>query len=229
MMPLVRQAAPGFWAAREQQLLAALHEAGARPRVLAWQHESRSLADWFHASVRDPAQPRLCAYCDGALGETSAETIDHFFPQQRYPELALCWENLYPACHYCNQIAKRSQGSCRLLRPDVDLQGEPALQAFLRWFELDPESGRIREAPTATRKMRARVRLTLRVFQLNTPARCQARKMRWRDLLNALKAGDEARIHEDVAQGPYRFVAEQLLAARPALEPVPQVPAPGAG
>lgn len=213
MMPFVRQPAPPFWAQKERQLAEALISGQMLPKVMAWQHEQRSLAAWFHQAVRPPAMPRLCAYCDAALGETSAETVDHFIPQHARPELSLCWENLYPACSRCNQTAKGQKWSCALLRPDVDLVGATAWLAFARWFDFDPVSGRLRPAPEGTPRMRARVRLTLRVFQLNTEERCHARRQRWRDLQNARKAQSLADIKQDAAQGPYRFVAEQVLVA----------------
>ena len=216
MMPFERQSPPAFWADKERQLgdkLRTRQPGHAIPDVLAWQHDSRSLAAWFHEQVRPASQPRLCAYCDERLGVTSPETVDHFIPQHAHPELALCWQNLYPACAFCNQTAKGTKWSCHLLRPDVDLCGATAHEAFSTWFDFDPDSGRLCPAPEASRRMRARVRLTLRVFALNTPARCQARRMRWRSLQYAVRAGQAADIQEDAQQGPYRFVAERYLAA----------------
>lgn len=213
-MPLSRQAAPDFWSVKEEQLLDDLKNGKKLPNVLAWTHQSRRISEWFHEQVRQAEEPRLCAYCDGPLGETSLETIDHFFPKEEYPELALCWENLYPACHCCNQGAKRSQWSCRLIRPDVDLLGKTAHDAFSLWFDFDPVTGKLSPAITASLRMRARARMTLGVFKINTEARCKARLLRWRNLLNAEIANDEALIHENASQGPYRFVAERYLASR---------------
>ncbi|MFO0590834.1 MAG: hypothetical protein U0441_25040 [Polyangiaceae bacterium] len=45
-----------------------------------WQFEKRRLADVSHDRVRAGRRPKLCAYCDGDLRVTSAETIDHFLP-----------------------------------------------------------------------------------------------------------------------------------------------------
>ena len=53
---------------------------------------------------------RICAYCERACqfptgsGESSnEETIDHFRPRNRFPDLWLDWLNLVYACHRCNQ------------------------------------------------------------------------------------------------------------------------------
>lgn len=221
MMPFVRQPALGsWWDAKQERLFELLLGGRDVPDgILGWTHEGRTVADWFHSRVRAPGEPKLCAYCDGALRETSVETIDHFFPKHAFPWLALAWENLYPTCERCNEHEKGRQWSCHLIRPDVDLVAHKAtsMEAFSRLFDFDPCTGRLRPALEATRKMRARVRLTLRILGLNNAERCHARKRRWLALLNASKTNDEEFILEDAVNGPYRFVAEQFLAAQPTL------------
>lgn len=123
--------------------------------------------------------------------ESSPETIDHFIPEHAAPKLGLWWSNLYPACSFCNNTAKRTKWSCHMLRPDVDLlprEGEADVEAFLRFFDFDPEDGRLSPAPDTDPVTRARVRLTIGIFHLNEPTRCLARRNRWRDLLNAESA-----------------------------------------
>ncbi len=55
---------------------------------------------------------RKCAYCESRLGTVGPEDIEHYRPhgavaQRRdhpgYYWLAYAWDNLYPACTYCNQ------------------------------------------------------------------------------------------------------------------------------
>ena len=60
------------------------------------------------ALIQDFGQ--ICAYCERACqfptgsGESSnEETIDHFRPRNRFPDLWLDWLNLVYACHRCNQ------------------------------------------------------------------------------------------------------------------------------
>ena len=51
----------------------------------------------------------VCAYCEQrcdpqrSSGVLNAETIDHFRPQSRFPDLSLDWLNLIYACQRCNQ------------------------------------------------------------------------------------------------------------------------------
>ena len=55
---------------------------------------------------------RKCAYCESRLGTVGPEDVEHYRPHGAVAErrdhpgyywLAYSWENLYPACIYCNQ------------------------------------------------------------------------------------------------------------------------------
>jgi uncharacterized protein (TIGR02646 family) len=217
MMPMRRQPAPAAWADKERSYLAKLGKLSGKTALHGWQHESQKLAHWFHAEVRPSGEPSLCSYCDGQLDETSPKTIDHFLPEESFPELGLSWHNLYPACYSCNTLHKRTQWSCSLLRPDADLVSldeDPSfLAVFKKWFDFEPMTGALSPAPGAPRTMRARVRLTIRVLGLNERTRCNARKNRWQDLRNAVKHPlDNPRLEEMTLRGPYRFVAIYFLA-----------------
>lgn len=221
MMPMRRQPEPAAWADKESSYLAKLDKLSGKAPLHSWQHEGKKLAHWFHAEVRASSEPSLCAYCDGPLGETSPQTIDHFLPEQDFPELGLSWHNLYPACSSCNTVHKRKQWSCYLLRPDSDLifvdEAPSVLEVFAKWFDFEPSTGALSPAPGAPRATRARVRLTIRVLGLNERTRCNARKNRWQDLRNAVKhPADYPRLDEMVLLGPYRFVAVYFLAAHEA-------------
>lgn len=60
-----------------------------------------------------------CTYCNRqytltVVDEKKNERLlrpefDHWFPQSKYPDLALSYYNLIPACHYCNSSLKGSQ------------------------------------------------------------------------------------------------------------------------
>jgi hypothetical protein len=56
------------------------------------------------------AYPRVCGYCDGAAGDKAddrqANDCEHFFPQSKWPHLALHPRNLYLACQGCNRTWK---------------------------------------------------------------------------------------------------------------------------
>ncbi|MEP7121626.1 MAG: HNH endonuclease [Byssovorax sp.] len=214
---MARHPAPAGWADKERSYLAKVPKLSGKAALHGWQHESQKLAHWFHAEVRSRGEPSLCAYCDGQLGETSPRTIDHFLPEESFPELGLSWHNLYPACYSCNTLHKRTQWSCSLLRPDSDLvspEEDPSVLAvFKKWFDFEPMTGALSAAPDAPRAMRARVRLTIRVLGLNERSRCNARKNRWQDLRNAVKHPlDEPRLDEMTRLGPYRFVAIYFVA-----------------
>jgi 5-methylcytosine-specific restriction endonuclease McrA len=108
MMPFRRQPAPEFWAGKEAQWAERVED-WSRLDPLGWQHENRTLREWFHSLCRGESEPPLCAYCDGALKLTARETIDHFAPRARFQALALVWHNLFPACDLCNETYKGAQ------------------------------------------------------------------------------------------------------------------------
>jgi uncharacterized protein (TIGR02646 family) len=200
--PFDRQPAPPFWASRERRFLEGTR--AAKDALHTLQHERRSLAAWFHELVRPASDPRLCAYCDGPLAETSPQTIDHFIPEHADRTLGLAWTNLFPACACCNSTHKGKRWSCRLVRPDRD--------PVDRWILFDVETGRVLPAPEIDRRTRARVRLTLGVLGLNTVDRCKARRRLWKSLENAFKTPpDRDALREHAEHGPYRFVAALFM------------------
>jgi uncharacterized protein (TIGR02646 family) len=205
MIRFPRQPEPAFWGPFEHRWLY-----GGRPEARPlhkWHHDKKTLATCFHAEVRAPGDPRSCAYCDGPLAVESAETIDHFVPQSKCRQLALAWDNLYPACSRCNTVEKRAKASCWLLRPDVD-----PVEA---WIDYDEQTGRLGLAPEVTdRATRLRVRRTLRVFGLNTTERNESRRRLYRTLENAWRRGDNDYVAQAVTDGPYRFVARRFLASK---------------
>jgi uncharacterized protein (TIGR02646 family) len=183
---------------------------------LARQHERKTLAQWFHELARKPGEPRgHCAYCEGSLEETSPATVDHSYPRREFDCLALTWTNLFPCCAYCNSTYKRTQWSCRLVRPDVDPVDD--------LFDFDEQTGQLLPNAGASHRDQARVRLTIRVFGLNTAERCRARLTIWRSLRAARKhPPDSEDIERYAKEGPYRLVGWRFLKsleARPILVP----------
>lgn len=214
MMPFRREPAPPFWTEKEQEwldkVLKSREEAKKAANPLDREHQSRTLRQHFRESARIAGRG-LCTYCDGKLKEQSREEIDHFLPRFEFPELALCWTNLYPACQVCNQDNKGTRWWCDLLRPDVDLSDEDSLSAFRRLFWFEPESGRLLPAEGLSRFMKLRVRMTLRIFGLNTLERRLGRKAMWQDLKNAMKPPcDFTTLADRIENGPYRFIALEI-------------------
>ena len=147
----------------------------------------------------------VCAYCDGSLKLTSPNTIDHFLPRDEFEWLTLEWGNLYPACTLCNSTYKGAQFSCRLLRPDVDPVDE--------WFHFDAITGALRPTRSLDRRSRARVRMTIRVFNLNETDRCEGRLRVLSAVRDAYRLRGRATAEAYATQGPYRFVARRFLKA----------------
>lgn len=215
MMRLERQAPPPDWDRLERRWLLSVAKAKAsgRPPPLARKRLSRkdgqgnSPGLTFHRGVRPQGEHPRCAYCSGDLGEQSPETIDHFAPEARFPELGLCWFNLLPACITCNSIYKRDRWSCALVRPDVDpVDG---------WFDFDPLDGRLYPAASLTdATIVARIRLTISVLGLNRRELCLNRRRLWRDLENAFKGDDKGRLKDAIRRGPYPFVARAWARSR---------------
>ncbi len=220
MTPFERRPAPPFWAEKEA-LWASRSAEWLALDPLGWKHLGHSLRQWFHDSCRDPSEPALCAHCDGDLDVTSRKTVDHHAPRKRFQELSLAWHNLMPCCDLCNETYKGEQWSCALVRPDRDPVDV--------WFDVNLDSGALRPSPEIHDNpvLRARVRLTIKVFRLNTAGRCKARRDVVRALRNAWKRDarnqehDRFTVAERVAQGPYRIVAQRFLEAVPSSTPAP--------
>jgi uncharacterized protein (TIGR02646 family) len=225
MTPFPRRPPPEFWAYKEA-LWATREEAEwSRLDPLSWKHEGRTLRDWFHSECREGGELPLCAYCDGPLNVTARATVDHVAPRACFQALSLAWHNLLPSCDLCNETYKGQQWSCALVRPDTD--------PVDAWFDVDLDSGAMRPSPEIDDPViRARVRLTISVFRLNTPDRCSARHKVVRAIRNAWKrdAGthqhDRQWVDDCVVAGPFRFVARRAREAMPASTRDPAAGAP---
>lgn len=218
MTPFSRQPAPAFWAAKEEQWRKLGPDFGKKDPLNDWTHRNRSLGAWFHDHVRAPSEPRNCAYCDGSLEEQARETIDHFAPRSAFPELALAWQNLFPACDVCNEKHKGEQWSCQLIRPDTDPVDD--------WLDVDMTTGALRPSASISDPIiRGRVRLTIAVLGLSTDRRCNSRMRVIQAMRNAWKRDaatrerDAGSLDAYLTDGPYRFVARRFLDAVPPSAP----------
>lgn len=130
-----------------------------------------------------------CHFCDGfPLGETSKETIEHFRSKTAHPRLAFFWPNLFLACDACQGV-KGDQEDRRLLKPD------DRRYSFERFFIVNFEKGELEPNPMASEGDQDRARVTIKLYGLNTPARCFARK---RELSKSAE--------QDWQSGPYRYL-----------------------
>lgn len=113
-----------------------------------------------------------CAFCDGRIGVESRETVEHFRPKSRFPELAYAWDNLFPCCDLC-QSMKREQFDPALLKPD------DADYAFSSYFVVNYKTGEVEPSPHADDTARHRAETSIRLYWLNLPYRTVARCREW--------------------------------------------------
>lgn len=123
-------------------------------------------------SAREHLLPHLhaqseghCCFCDAfPVGGVSNETIEHFRPKSKFPELAYTWTNLYYCCDAC-QNAKREQWDELLLHADA------AEYSFSRYFEFDFTTGGVKPNPLASEEDQRRAMITVKLYDLDSSAR----------------------------------------------------------
>ena len=114
-----------------------------------------------------------CAFCDGPIGSESRETVEHFKPKSRFPELAYAWDNLLPCCDKCQSV-KLEQFDEALLKPD-------ALDyIFHHYFTVNYHTGDIEPSPHVDENAQHRAKTTLELYGLNAPKRKTMRLREWR-------------------------------------------------
>lgn len=145
-----------------------------------------------------------CAFCDGLLGRTSRETVEHFRPKATFPQHAYDWGNLYPCCDVC-QSTKRELFDAALLQPDE------LGYRFEDFFLLDHRTGRLQPRPDASEADRHRADRTLQLYGLDTPERNKARR---REVEHFSRDPDP--VLDDY---PYRFALRDVLPAPPPAPP----------
>lgn len=109
-----------------------------------------------------------CAFCDGLLGLTSRETVEHFRPKKTFPKLAYAWDNLFPCCDLCQSI-KLERFDEALLKPDTEDY------AFNNYFTVNYHTGKIELSSRSDLDAQAKARITLELYGLNTKERMIAR------------------------------------------------------
>lgn len=109
-----------------------------------------------------------CAFCDGPLGLESRETVEHFRPKSKFPELAYVWANLFPCCDICqsNKLEKFDED---LLKPDEHGY------LFSAYFIVNHRTGAIEPSPQAIQSDQRRAVVTHDMYGLNSPVRKRAR------------------------------------------------------
>ncbi len=102
-----------------------------------------------------------CSFCDGfPMGEMLQNTIEHFRPKSKFPELAFEWENLFLACGKC-QSAKHDKFDEKLLKPDE----KP--YSFDKYFDVDTDTGKLKPNINASKEDQVRAKVTIELYGLN--------------------------------------------------------------
>ncbi len=140
-----------------------------------------------------------CAFCDGPFVE-SRRTVEHFRPKKKFANQAFEWGNLFPACDAC-QAAKLEKWNEFLLKPD------DASYVFDEYFFCDADSGALIPNPAANDDNKARAKITIEIYGLNSPGRRTARLEQWKSF-RARRALKEDVVLDDFN---YRFFLDACL------------------
>ncbi len=122
-----------------------------------WLIEIFSQVNFFH-----------CAYCDKITDINDDIEIDHFVPREKQKSKSFCWDNLFLSCHACNK-AKLAEFDVRLPKPDNEEFD------FLKYFEFNPENGKIVAINEAGKK-------AITIFNLNKDRRPKLRRLAFKDI-----------------------------------------------
>jgi uncharacterized protein (TIGR02646 family) len=121
-----------------------------------------------------------CSFCDGfPMGEgVIKETIEHFRPKKKFPLLAYQWENLFLACHFCQE--KGDEFDELLLKPDdVSYDFDRYFIFNFRTFKVE-----VRQDPGVSIEEKKRAETTLRIYKINEFGRPKAREREFRKFNN---------------------------------------------
>ena len=152
------------------------------PRGFTWYIVNGSTArDWALPVLKAMTQGH-CSFCDAfPLEDRTKIPVEHFRPKSHdeFAHLAFEWTNLYYCCGYC-QSEKHDQWEDDLIAPDeLDY-------SFQRYFAFDYTNGSIWPNPTASPADQERATVTIRLFGLDSVARCQHRMLEFRKFSDAV-------------------------------------------
>jgi uncharacterized protein (TIGR02646 family) len=78
-----------------------------------------------------------CSFCDSyPLGDTSKETIEHYYPKADYPLQSHDWDNLFYCCDKCQSEANKNTFKKTLKPDEMDY-------CFEKYFYFDLQSGKL--------------------------------------------------------------------------------------
>ena len=165
MRKQTRGAVPGFLSSKWEQWGLEWAENLQKEKPAAWnwrQVDNQKVNHKLLPSLKMQAGDH-CSFCDAyPVSPPSNETIEHFRPKSKFPQLAWQWENLYFCCDFC-QGRKAEQYEEGLLSPDE------AGYLFTEYFYQDFTTGRIEIRPDISEDFQSRAKCTLRLYGLNHP------------------------------------------------------------
>lgn len=123
------------------------------------QHKGEPVNQLILPMLKEQTQEH-CSFCDAfPVSSASVETIEHFQPKSRFPQVAYHWPNLYFCCTHCQQ--KGAEFTEALLRPDAEDFD------FDRYFFWEYSTGELKPNPLATAEDRARAKVSIEAYHLN--------------------------------------------------------------
>jgi uncharacterized protein (TIGR02646 family) len=132
-----------------------------------------------------------CSFCDDyPIGTQSKETIEHYFPKEKYPLLSYDWENLFYCCDKCQSEANKTLFQETLKPSDASYH-------FTKYFYFDLASGEIKvlenlETESPIEFVRASAFL-VRYGICSNPKRNEARKRMYKIIMQVLLSDDMQR------------------------------------
>ncbi len=144
-----------------------------------------------------------CTFCDGyPIGESSKETIEHYFPKNDFPLRAYEWENLFYCCDKCQSEANK-------IPFVVTLKPDDTTYSFNELFYFDYGTGELNVLENLEITNIAKFQNAknfLQRYGINSPIRNQSRKNLFQDIKNHLQnveIQEDTRIRNDFK---YRYI-----------------------
>ncbi len=148
------------------------------PTTLTFIGHFKKIKNYTYPSVKQIIRDELmnqtdnhCSYCDCKLRipEYTPE-IEHFIPRAKRISLETAWFNLFITCPKCNEKKRGYYPPIKPLKPDsIDF-------CFDNWFKINFETGELEPKPNISAKMKQRVEITIKWFDLNNEDRCFSRR-----------------------------------------------------
>jgi uncharacterized protein (TIGR02646 family) len=169
MMPTKRCPAPAWLLEKDEKTGLARWEQHGLDWETAYKNNPKTAFTWRVGESRNNEIRDLllkmtnfhCAYCDNypMARRNIKPTIDHFYPKIPYFHKAYDWNNLFIACHYCQE--RNNNFDEKLLKPD-DKE-----YVFEHYFVFDFTDFEIKPNPKKSKENQERAQITIDLFRLN--------------------------------------------------------------